>query len=177
MSRVGKLPVTIPSGVNITLDSDNIVVKGAKGELSMFTSKEVDIVQQDGTIIVSPANKTKKSRAMWGTMRSCIQNMVQGVTEGFSKSLDIKGVGYRASISGNILTLALGYSHDIKFVIPDDIKVVVDKQTNIVISGINIQKVGQIAAELRALRKPEPYKGKGVRYSDEYVRIKEGKKK
>lgn len=177
MSRVGKLPITIPAGVDITLADSVIKVKGAKGELSLPFTKDVEVSKEDGQVFVKPANQTKRSRALWGTIRSRINNMVKGVTDGFTKNLEVKGVGYRAALQGDILTLALGYSHDIKFVVPDDITVKVEKQTGISIFGIDNQKVGQIAAELRSLRKPEPYKGKGVRYADEYVRIKEGKKK
>ncbi len=177
MSRVGKLPVEIPSGVDVTLANDRISIKGAKGELSMVLTNDVKVIKEDNNIVVNPVNKSRRSRAMWGTTRSRIYNMVHGVTQGFTKRIEVRGVGYRAALSGNILSLSLGYSHDIKFIVPDDITIKVEKQTGIEISGIDNQKVGQIAAELRALRKPEPYKGKGVRYADEYVRIKEGKKK
>ncbi len=177
MSRVGKNPVSIPDGVQVKKDGNIVTVTGKKGELSLPFTKDVSVDIEDGQVVVSPADQTKKSRALWGTFRSRINNMVIGVSEGFTKELEVKGVGYRAAVQGNILTLALGYSHDIKFVIPEDINITVDKQTSLKVEGVDNQKVGQIAAELRSLRKPEPYKGKGVRYSDEYVRIKEGKKK
>lgn len=177
MSRVGKLPIQIPAGVEVSLASDAISIKGSKGALSMPLTKAVHVTYQDNELVVAPASKDAHSRAMWGTVRSRVYNMVHGVTTGFSKQLDIKGVGYRAALAGNVLTLSLGYSHEIKFVVPSDITVKVEKQTQIEISGIDNQKVGRVAAELRGLRKPEPYKGKGVRYSNEYVRMKEGKKK
>lgn len=177
MSRVGKNPIVIPDAVQVEKNDFIVTVKGKKGELSIATTKDVSVEIEQEQVVVSPVGQSKKARALWGTFRSRINNMTIGVSEGFEKSLEIKGVGYRAAVQGNILTLALGYSHDIKFVIPDDISISVDKQTSLKIEGIDNQKVGQIAAELRSLRKPEPYKGKGVRYSDEYVRIKEGKKK
>jgi large subunit ribosomal protein L6 len=177
MSRVGKLPVDLPSGVEITLNDDLIIVKGSKGELSMPLTKDVSLTKEGNSVVVKPIDDSRRSRSMWGTVRNRVQNMVTGVANGCVKNLEIRGVGYRAAISGNMLTLSLGYSHEIKFIVPKDISVKVDKQTLIEISGIDNQKVGQIAAEIRALRKPEPYKGKGVRYAGEYVRIKEGKKK
>jgi large subunit ribosomal protein L6 len=177
MSRVGKLPIQIPAGVDVALTPDAISVKGAKGSLSMALTKAVHVTHQNNELVIAPSNKDAHSRAMWGTVRSRVNNMVRGVTTGFTKQLDIKGVGYRAALAGNVLTLSLGYSHEIKFIVPADITVKVEKQTQIEISGIDNQKVGRVAAELRGLRKPEPYKGKGVRYSDEYVRMKEGKKK
>jgi large subunit ribosomal protein L6 len=177
MSRVGKLPVALPVGVDVVLDETSIVVKGSKGQLSMPLTKDVVVTKDGAAVVVKPFDDSRRSRSMWGTVRNSIENMVTGVTKGCVKNLEIRGVGYRAAINGNLLTLSLGYSHEIKFVVPEDILVKVDKQTLLEISGIDNQKVGQIAAEIRALRKPEPYKGKGVRYSDEYVRIKEGKKK
>jgi large subunit ribosomal protein L6 len=177
MSRVGKLPVALPAGVDVMLDEASIVVKGSKGQLSMPLTKDVVVTKEGNAILVQPVDDSRRSRSMWGTVRNRIQNMVTGVTKGWVKNLEIRGVGYRAAINGNILSLSLGYSHEIKFVVPKDITVKVDKQTALEVAGIDNQKVGQIAAEIRALRKPEPYKGKGVRYSDEYVRIKEGKKK
>lgn len=177
MSRVGKLPVALPVGVDVVLDETSIVVKGSKGQLFMPLTKDVVVTKDGSAVVVKPFDDSRRSRSMWGTVRNSIENMVTGVTKGCVKNLEIRGVGYRAAINGNLLTLSLGYSHEIKFVVPEDILVKVDKQTLLEISGIDNQKVGQIAAEIRALRKPEPYKGKGVRYSDEYVRIKEGKKK
>jgi large subunit ribosomal protein L6 len=177
MSRVGKLPVALPSGVDVVLDEVSIVVKGSKGQLSMPLTKDVLVTKEGGAVLVKPFDDSRRSRSMWGTVRNSIENMVTGVTKGCVKNLEIRGVGYRASINGNLLTLSLGYSHEIKFVVPNDISIKVEKQTLIEVAGIDNQKVGQIAAEIRALRKPEPYKGKGVRYANEYVRIKEGKKK
>jgi large subunit ribosomal protein L6 len=177
MSRVGKLPIPVPSGVDVDLSPMEIVVKGVKGVLSMELTKDVVVTKEGDTVVVKPVDDSRRARSMWGTVRNRIDNMVKGVANGCVKSLEIRGVGYRAALSGNLLTLSLGYSHEIKFVVPKDISVKVDKQTLIEISGIDNQKVGQIAAEIRALRKPEPYKGKGVRYAGEYVRIKEGKKK
>ncbi len=177
MSRVGKLPVPLLSGVQVDLTPSQVVVKGAKGQLSMALTKEVVVTKEGDAILVKPSDDSRRSRSMWGTVRNRISNMVAGVADGCTKGLEIRGVGYRASISGNVLTLSLGYSHEIKFIVPKDITIKVDKQTLIEISGIDNQKVGQIAAEIRALRKPEPYKGKGVRYAGEFVRIKEGKKK
>ena len=177
MSRVGKLPVPLLSGVQVDLAPNQVVVKGAKGQLSMPLTKEVVVTKEGDSIVVKPADDSRRSRSMWGTVRNRINSMVTGVANGCTKGLEIRGVGYRAAISGNLLTLSLGYSHEIKFVVPKDITVKVDRQTFIEISGIDNQKVGQIAAEIRALRKPEPYKGKGVRYAGEFVRIKEGKKK
>jgi len=177
MSRVGKLPIQIPSGVNVELNDNRIVVTGAKGSLAMLLTDAVLVEKEEGLIKVSPKSSDSFSRSMWGTTRNRINNMVKGVSSGFSKQLEIRGVGYRAAISGNILTMSLGYSHEIKFVVPSDIQLKIDKQTQIDINGIDVEKVSRVAAEIRSLRKPEPYKGKGVRYSDEHVRSKEGKKK
>ena len=177
MSRVGKQPVILPQGVDINILNNTIVVKGKKGELKNRFPESVKIVKEDNKILVSPINNTKSSKGSWGLVRTMINNMVLGVEEGFSKSLVVNGVGYRASVGDGILTLQLGYSHDIKLAIPNDLDVKCTKPTEISISGIDKQKVGQFASEVRALRKPEPYKGKGVRYSDEVIRRKEGKKK
>jgi large subunit ribosomal protein L6 len=177
MSRVGKLPVAIPEGVNVDLKDDRITVKGKGGELSTAITGLVNVSVNDGEIVVQPANDTKRSRAMWGTTRSNIQNLVQGVTEGFSKRLEIQGVGFRAAVQNDVLTLALGYSHDIKYIIPQGITIKAEKPTTLLISGADKQQVGQVAAEIRELRKPEPYKGKGVRFEDERIHMKEGKKK
>lgn len=176
MSRLGKLPVEIPASVQVELTGNSCTVKKGNVTLSTLITGDVDVTVDDGKVWVKPANDSKRSRAMWGTVRSNILNLMVGVSEGFTKTLEIKGVGYRAAVAGNTLTLALGYSHEIKYIIPQGVEVKVDKQ-NIIVSGANKQQVGQVAAELRALRKPEPYKGKGVRYADEYVRMKEGKKK
>lgn len=176
MSRLGKLPVEIPAQVQVELSKDTCTVKKGNVTLSTLITGEVQVTVDDGKVWVKPANDSKRARTMWGTVRSNIRNLMIGVSEGFTKTLEIKGVGYRAAVAGNILSLSLGFSHEIKYVVPQGVEVRVDKQ-NIIISGANKQQVGQVAAELRALRKPEPYKGKGVRYIDERVRMKEGKKK
>lgn len=176
MSRLGKLPVEIPAQVQVELSKDKCTVKKGNVTLSTLITGEVQVTVDDGKVWVKPANDSKRARTMWGTVRSNIRNLMIGVSEGFTKTLEIKGVGYRAAVAGNILSLSLGFSHEIKYVVPQGVEVKVDKQ-NIIISGANKQQVGQVAAELRALRKPEPYKGKGVRYADERVRMKEGKKK
>ena len=177
MSRIGKQPVILPQGVDINILDNTVLVKGKKGELKNSFPESVKIVKEDNKILVSPINNTKSSKGSWGLVRTMINNMVLGVEEGFSKSLVVNGVGYRAAVGEGILTLQLGYSHDIKLAIPNDLEVKCIKPTEISISGIDKQKVGQFASEIRALRKPEPYKGKGVRYSDEVIRRKEGKKK
>ena len=177
MSRVGKNDVVIPEGVNFSIDGKIILVKGKLGELVENITDSVQVEYKDNKVSVRPINKDKTSISQWGLMRTLINNMVIGVNSGFTKSLEVKGVGYRAATEGDILQLQLGYSHDIKVAIPKEISVKCAKPTEIIITGSNKQKVGQFAAEIRALRKPEPYKGKGVRYFDEYVRQKEGKKK
>lgn len=177
MSRVGKLPVAIPSGVTAEVGSQAITVKGKKGALTLGLTGDVTVTVDNGQVLVAPANDSARSRAMWGTTRANIHNMVHGVSEGFVMRLEIQGVGYRAAVEGNVLTLTLGYSHEIKFMIPEGVKAEVDKQTLIALSGYDRQLLGQVAAEIRRLRKPEPYKGKGVRYEGEKVRKKEGKKK
>jgi large subunit ribosomal protein L6 len=177
MSRTGKYPVAVPASVNVTVAADKITVKGKQGELSTPLTSDVVVSFGDGKITVQPANDTKRARATWGTVRSIVGGMVEGVDKGFTKSLEILGVGYRASVTGNVLALSLGYSHEIRYVIPAGIKITTPKPTTLEITGADKQRVGQVAAEIRQLRKPEPYKGKGVRYSDERVRRKEGKKK
>jgi len=177
MSRLGKLPVAIPEKVQVTLLDQDVVVKGPKGELSTRITGDVRVTIDNGEVWVKPANDSKRARAMWGTVRSNVSNLVVGVTKGFTKTLEITGVGYRCSINKNVLSLSLGYSHEIKYVLPQGIECTVDKQTVVTLSGADKQMVGQVASEIRALRKPEPYKGKGVKYSDERVRRKEGKKK
>ncbi|MFZ4540746.1 MAG: 50S ribosomal protein L6 [Rickettsiales bacterium] len=177
MSRLGKLPVTIPDKVTVNVGSNAITVKGPKGELNTVMSGDVIVSITDGKVWVKPANDSQRSRAMWGTVRANVKNLIEGVTTGYKKQLDINGVGYRASAQGQIITLALGFSHEIKYIVPAGITVTVDKQTTIVLAGADKQKVGQVAAEIRALRGPEPYKGKGVKYSTETIRRKEGKKK
>lgn len=177
MSRLGKLPVAIPEKVSVNVAAGAITVKGPKGELTTVNSNDVIVEVTDGKVWVKPANDSQRSRAMWGTVRANVKNLVEGVTNGYKKQLDITGVGYRAAVQGQVLTLALGYSHDIKYIVPAGITVAVEKLTTVILSGPDKQKLGQVAAEIRALRAPEPYKGKGVRYSDEVVRRKEGKKK
>ncbi|MEZ5690589.1 MAG: 50S ribosomal protein L6 [Rickettsiales bacterium] len=178
MSRVGKHPVVIPSGVTVTVDAGEIAVKGAKGELKAPVSSSVNVTVDDGKVIVLPVNKSDKhSRAMWGTTRSQLNNMVDGVSKGFTVELEIQGVGFRAAADKNYLTLSLGFSHEIKYAIPEGISIVCEKPTSVAISGFDKRLIGQVAAEIRALRKPEPYKGKGVRKKGEFVRKLEGKKK
>ncbi len=177
MSRLGKLPVAIPEKVEVALADAEVKVKGPKGELTATITGDVNVSIDDGQVWVKPANDGKRARAMWGTTRSNIFNLVQGVSEGFTKTLELNGVGYRCALQNNVLTLSLGFSHEIKYIIPEGIECKVDKQTTIIISGANKQLVGEVAATIRKLRKPEPYKGKGVKYSDEIIRRKEGKKK
>src|SRR6476659_3983589 len=169
MSRIGKKPVTIPKGVTASVNGQEVAVKGPKGELKH--------VLEDDSIEVSPRQDTQNARAMWGMSRTLISNLMTGVTEGFTRKLEITGVGYRAAVAGSKLQLQLGYSHDVIFPIPQGIQVVCPKPTEIVITGIDKQKVGQVAAEIRKFRTPEPYKSKGVRYAGEYILGKEGKKK
>jgi large subunit ribosomal protein L6 len=177
MSRIGKKPVPIPSGVTASVDGQQVAVKGPKGELKHVLVDEVIAKLEDGSIEVAPRDETQAARAMWGMSRTLVANLVTGVTEGFTKKLEITGVGYRAAVQGANVQLQLGYSHDILFPIPDGIQVQCPKPTEIVITGIDKQKVGQVAAEIRRFRPPEPYKGKGVRYAGEFILRKEGKKK
>ncbi|WP_043645551.1 50S ribosomal protein L6 [Caenispirillum salinarum] len=178
MSRVGKYPVEVPSGVTVTLGEDTVTVKGKLGEMSMpLLSDLVEAKMEENQVVVSPKTEHKKSRMMWGTTRANIANMVKGVSEGFTKKLVITGVGYRAQAQGNTLKLSLGFSHDIDFPVPQDLKITTPQPTEIEISGSDKQRVGQIASEIRGFRPPEPYKGKGVRYADEQILRKEGKKK
>ena len=177
MSRIGKYPVTIPSGVEVQLAGQTLTAKGQLGALSLMLSNEVTTSIVDGAVTVAPKNDTKHSRAMWGTTRALINNMVTGVSTGFSVNLEITGVGYRAQVQGGILNLQLGYSHDIPFPIPADVRITCERPTVITVSGADRQRVGQIAADIRAYRPPEPYKGKGIKYATETVRRKEGKKK
>jgi large subunit ribosomal protein L6 len=177
MSRTGKKPVTIPAGVTATLEDGLISVKGPKGVLQIPTVDEVVYALEGDTLSVKPANETKRSRAFWGMQRTLIQNLVTGVTQGFSKTLEITGVGYRANAQGRKLKLQLGYSHDVDLDVPEGLEVKTPDQTTVEISGMDAQKVGQFAAEIRRWRKPEPYKGKGIKYRGEYIFRKEGKKK
>ena len=177
MSRIGKKPVAIPSGVTANIADGNLSVKGPKGSLSLKLADEVTYdVQADG-ISVQPANETKRARAFWGMQRTLVQNLVTGVTEGFTKKLLINGVGYRAAAQGRKLKLQLGYSHDVDIDVPEGLEVKTPDNTTVEISGADKQKVGQLAAEIRRWRKPEPYKGKGIKYDGEYIFRKEGKKK
>ena len=177
MSRVGQTPIEVPSGVDVTIDGRRVTAKGKLGELSLVLVDEVDLAHQDDKLIVSPRNESKRARAMWGTTRSLLDNIVRGVHEGFTVVLEINGVGYRAALDDNELVLQLGYSHEIRYPVPDGITITSERPTHIQVSGADRQKVGQVAAEIRAYRKPEPYKGKGIRYRDEYIIRKEGKKK
>ena len=177
MSRIGKKPVAVPSGVTATVSGQTVKIKGQKGELSFVVPEEVSVALESGAVAVNPRSESKDARAKWGMSRSQLSNLVEGVTKGFEKKLEINGVGYKAAVNGKVLKLSLGYSHDIDYAIPEGVAIVTPKPTEIVITGIDKQKVGQVAAEIRAYRKPEPYKGKGVKYSDEYIFRKEGKKK
>ena len=177
MSRVGKRPVTIPSGVTATVEGQTVKMKGPKGTLSFVAHDDVEVKFENGQVKFNPRVDTNRARAMYGTARAQVQNLVEGVTKGFEKKLEITGVGYRAAMQGKNLQLALGYSHDVVYSIPEGITVTVPKPTEITIAGSDSQRVGQVAAEIRAYRPPEPYKGKGVRYADERVVIKETKKK
>ncbi len=177
MSRIGKNPVVVPAGVEVRLDGGDVTVKGKLGALKASLGDQVRMTLNDGQVTVEPANDSKQARIMWGTARAIVRNMVQGVSQGYSKTLEINGVGYRASVQGTTLVLQLGYSHDIKYPIPADIAIKCEKPTSILISGADKQRVGQVAAEIRGYRKPEPYKGKGIKYSGETILRKEGKKK
>ncbi len=177
MSRVAKNPITVPSGVEIKIANDEINVKGSKGNMQLAIHKFVKINQDDGVLTVTPVDEAKESWAMAGTFRSLINNMVVGVSEGFSKKLQLVGVGYRAQAKGKILNLSLGFSHPVDYEVPEGVTVETPSQTEIIVSGCDKQKVGQAAAVIRSYRPPEPYKGKGVRYADEYVARKEAKKK
>ncbi len=177
MSRIGKAPIAIPSGVTVTLDGQTVKVKGPKGELELTLVDDVTVEQGDEGLVIRPASEETRARAMWGMQRTLVANMVEGVTQGFTREMEINGVGYRAAVQGKNLQLQLGFSHDVLYPIPDGIQIACAKPTQITISGIDKQRVGQVAAEIRAYRPPEPYKGKGVKYADEYIFRKEGKKK
>jgi large subunit ribosomal protein L6 len=177
MSRIGKKPVPVPSGVTANVEGQTVKVKGPKGLLSFVVPDEVSVKLEDGKVQVDPRNETKRARSMWGTSRTMVANLVTGVTKGFERKLEITGVGYRAAVQGKNLQLALGYSHDVLYPIPEGIQIATPKPTEITITGMDSQKVGQVAAEIRAFRPPEPYKGKGVKYAGEYIFRKEGKKK
>jgi len=177
MSRIGKRPVTVPKGVTASVDGQTVTAKGPKGQLAVELVEDVAVEMADGGINVQPREDTQKSRAMWGMSRTLVQNIVTGVTDGFEKRLEITGVGYRAQVQGKNLSLALGYSHDVTYPVPEGIQVACPRPTEVVVSGIDKQKVGQVAAEIRRYRPPEPYKGKGVKYAGEFIFRKEGKKK
>ncbi len=177
MSRVGKLPVAVPSGVSVEVVGNTVKAMGKLGERGLALSERVEVRLDKDRILLSPRGDSKAARVMWGTARSLVRNMVLGVAQGFSKNLEINGVGYRAAVQGGKLTLQLGYSHDVVYPIPPDIAIKCEKPTSITVSGADKQRVGQVAAEIRAFRKPEPYKGKGIKYGSEKVRRKEGKKK
>ncbi len=177
MSRIGKRPVALPSGVSATTEGQVLSVKGPKGTLELQMRDEISYDVSDEGISIQPANETKAARAFWGMQRTLVQNLVTGVTDGFTKTLEITGVGYRAQAQGRNLRLQLGYSHDVNFPVPEGVEVKTPDQNTVEISGIDKQQVGQVAAEIRRWRKPEPYKGKGIKYRGEYIFRKEGKKK
>lgn len=177
MSRIGKKAVQIPSGVEANLNDRVLTIKGPKGSLDMSFVSEVDGKLEDGAVTITPRGDGKRARSMWGMQRTLVNNLVVGVTEGFARTLELNGVGYRAQMQGRNVNLQLGFSHDILYEVAQGVDVKCPNQTTIIVSGIDKQKVGQVAAEIRSYRKPEPYKGKGVKYDDEYVFRKEGKKK
>ena len=177
MSRIGKKPVAVPAGVTASVDGQTVKAKGPKGELSFVANDEVLLKMEDGSIKVEPRDDSKDARSKWGMSRTMIVNILSGVKDGFEKRLEISGVGYRASMQGKNVQLALGFSHDVVYQVPEGITVAVPRPTEIVITGIDKQKVGQVAAEIREYRGPEPYKGKGVKYAEERIVRKEGKKK
>ncbi len=177
MSRIGKKPVPLPSGVTAAVQDGTVSVKGPKGEMKLRLVSEVDAAVKDGAIAITPREDTDRARAMWGMQRTLVNNLVLGVTQGFSERLEISGVGYRAAVQGRNLQLQVGLSHDVLYPIPAGIQIVCEKPTSISITGSDKQLVGQVASEIRSYRPPEPYKGKGVRYASERIRRKEGKKK
>jgi large subunit ribosomal protein L6 len=178
MSRAGKNPVVVPSGVTVDIAGRQLTAKGKRGSLSLVLSEEVDVSREDDKIWIRPKSDTKRARTLWGTSRNLVNNVVRGVGDGFSKRLEIHGVGYRAAVEGGkTLVLQLGFSHEVRYPIPQGITIAAPQPTQIEVSGADRQRVGQVAAEIRAFRKPEPYKGKGIRYAGEYIIRKEGKKK
>ena len=177
MSRVGKKPVPVPSGVTATIDGQTVKMKGTKGELSFLVPEEVTVAMENGAVQVNPRDESKTARAMWGMSRAQIANLVEGVSKGFERRLEINGVGYKAAVAGKVLKLSLGYSHDVDYEIPAGVTITTPKATEVVVVGIDKQRVGQTAAEIRDFRGPEPYKGKGVKYAGEFIFRKEGKKK
>ena len=177
MSRIGKKPVELPSGVSASVSGQTVEVKGPKGTRSFTATDDVDIKVEDNAVTVTPRSPSKRARQQWGMSRTMVANLVQGVTDGFKKEMEINGVGYRAQMQGNTLKLSLGYSHEVNFEVPKGVSITTPKQTEIVVEGMDPQQVGQVAANIREWREPEPYKGKGIRYKDEYIFRKEGKKK
>jgi large subunit ribosomal protein L6 len=177
MSRVGKKPVTVPAGVTATVDGQTVKMKGSKGELSFLVPEEVTVAMENGAVQVNPRDESKTARAKWGMSRAQVANLVEGVSKGFEKRLEINGVGYKAAVAGKVLKLSLGYSHDIDYAIPAGVTITTPKPTEVIVAGIDKQVVGQTAAEIREYRGPEPYKGKGVKYAGEFIFRKEGKKK
>jgi len=177
MSRIGKKPVPLPQGVSASISGQSVEVKGPKGTRSFHATDDVTLTIEEGAVKVTPRGTSKRARQQWGMVRSQVENLVTGVTTGFKKELEIQGVGYRAAVTGKVLKLSLGYSHDVNFDVPEGVTVVTPKQTEIIVEGIDQQLVGQVAANIREWRKPEPYKGKGIRYKGEFVFRKEGKKK
>jgi large subunit ribosomal protein L6 len=177
MSRIGKRPVELPSGVSASVSGQTIEVKGPKGARSFTATDDVTLAVEDNAVTVEPRGKSKRARQQWGMSRTMVQNLVTGVTDGFKKELEIQGVGYRAQMQGNTLKLSLGYSHDVDFEVPAGVTVTCPKNTEVVVEGSDQQLVGQVAANIREWRAPEPYKGKGIRYKGEYIFRKEGKKK
>lgn len=177
MSRIGKKPVQVPAGITATVDGQKVTAKGPKGELFFVANDEIKLALEDNAISVTPVNDSKDARSKWGMSRTMIENILKGVKDGFERKLEINGVGYRASMQGKNLQLALGFSHDVVYQTPEGITIAVPKPTEIVVTGINKQQVGQVAAEIREYRGPEPYKGKGVKYANERIEIKEAKKK
>jgi large subunit ribosomal protein L6 len=177
MSRIGKHPVKLPQGVTAKVDGQRVSVKGPKGELAFTAADDIAFAMKDGAVTVTPRHDTRQASALWGMSRTMVQNLIAGVTQGFEEKLEISGVGFRAALQGKTLNLQVGYSHEINYKIPAGITIAVPKPTEIQISGADRQKVGQVAAEIRGYRKPEPYQGKGIKYADEFVQRKEGKKK
>ena len=177
MSRIGKRPVELPSGVTARISGQSVEVKGPKGTRSFTATDDVQIAQEGDTLTVTPRGNSKRARQQWGMSRTMVGNLVHGVTQGFKRELELSGVGYRAQMQGNKLKMSLGYSHDVEFEIPEGVTITTPKQTEIVVEGIDQQLVGQVAANIREWRRPEPYKGKGIRYKEEYILRKEGKKK
>jgi len=177
MSRIGKLPVSVPQGVDLRIDGQEVTAKGKLGQLQLVVNSEIAVAQSDGNVTVEPRSNSRQAKILWATTRTLINNMVVGVSDGFSKKLEINGVGYRAQVQGKDLILQLGFSHEVRYPIPEGIKIVCERPTAIEVSGYDKQKVGQVASEIRSWRPPEPFKGKGVKYENETILRKEGKKK